>query len=163
GHFEPWLPALVNADKFDGLRISGEGTLDGSGEPFWLAFRNAIKADRSTKNLDIPRPRLMLVQNSKDVHISGIHFKDSGFWNLHLYRSQDVPVDGLAVRAPRGSQRSDATDLASRPRGTVTNCYISVNDDCVCLKGSKGPCALDAKDPPPVEHIRVSNCTFADG
>src|SRR5438067_1145503 len=29
GHFEPWIPALVNADEADHLRISGSGTLDG--------------------------------------------------------------------------------------------------------------------------------------
>src|SRR5205814_3340123 len=26
GHFQPWLPALVNAEKCDHLRIDGEGT-----------------------------------------------------------------------------------------------------------------------------------------
>ena len=26
GHFEEWLPALINADKTDHLRISGAGT-----------------------------------------------------------------------------------------------------------------------------------------
>src|SRR5215213_7417660 len=34
GHFEEWLPALVNADRVDRLRIEGSGTLDGNGAPF---------------------------------------------------------------------------------------------------------------------------------
>jgi alpha-L-rhamnosidase len=38
-----------------------------------------------------------------------------------------------------------------------------VDDDCICLKGSKGPFALGDKDSPPVEHIRVSDCTFERG
>jgi len=33
----------------------------------------------------------------------------------------------------------------------------------VCLKGSKGPFAMDDKDSPPVEHIRVENCAFERG
>ena len=41
GHFQQWLPALINADKADHLRISGSGTLDGNGEVFWKAFWDA--------------------------------------------------------------------------------------------------------------------------
>ena len=55
GHFEPWLPALVNADKVDHLRITGEGALDGNGKPFWDEFLTRRRADHSTKNLDVPR------------------------------------------------------------------------------------------------------------
>ena len=65
GHFQDWLPALVNAVDADNLRIDGEGTLDGSGIPFYAAFRAARAADKSTKNLDVPRPRLIFVQNSR--------------------------------------------------------------------------------------------------
>ncbi|HEX8788532.1 MAG TPA: glycosyl hydrolase family 28 protein, partial [Telluria sp.] len=40
---------------------------------------------------------------------------------------------------------------------------FSVTDDCIAAKGSKGPHALEDKDSPPVEHIRVRNCTFRRG
>jgi alpha-L-rhamnosidase len=46
---------------------------------------------------------------------------------------------------------------------TITNTFISNNDDCIALKGTKGPFAMQDKDSPPVEHIRVKNCTFAMG
>lgn len=37
GHFEEsWSTALINADGCDGLRITGEGTLDGDGQPLWV-------------------------------------------------------------------------------------------------------------------------------
>jgi alpha-L-rhamnosidase len=38
-----------------------------------------------------------------------------------------------------------------------------VNDDNICLKGNKGTSALDDKTIPPVEHIRISGCTFGMG
>jgi alpha-L-rhamnosidase len=138
GHFEPWLPALVNAEKCDHLVIDGEGTLDGSGQPFWDEFRRRIMADRSTKNLDVPRPRLIFIRDSNDVQVRGIHLKDSGFWNLHLYRCTNVTVDGL--------------DIAAGP-----------TSPSIALKGSKGPKALDDKDSPPVEHIHISDCTIVHG
>src|SRR5438132_8538096 len=40
---------------------------------------------------------------------------------------------------------------------------FSVTDDCIAMKGSKGFDALNDKDSPPVEHVRVSDCTFKRG
>lgn len=97
GHFEPWPAALVNADKADGLQITGPGTLDGSGDPFWKEFYHKRELDKKTTNLSVPRPRLAFIQHSKNVSISGIHFKNSGFWNLHLYRCQETKGRELPV------------------------------------------------------------------
>jgi len=163
GHFQEWLPALVNAVEVDHVRIEGEGTLDGSGTPFYAAFRAATAATRGTKNLDVPRPRLIFISKSKDVQVSGIHLLNSGFWNLHLYNCDGVVVDGLDIRAPAGSPSTDGIDVDSSRNVWIKNTFISNNDDCIALKGSKGVFARDDKDSPPVEHIRVSNCTFAMG
>jgi alpha-L-rhamnosidase len=165
GHFEEWLPALINADKVDHLRISGSGTLDGNGASFWKEFGARIRADRTTKNLDVPRPRLAFIQNSTDVHISGVTFKDSGFWNLHLYRCRNVVVEKTRFEVPVDARApsSDGTDIDSCQNVTIRGCSYRVNDDCICLKGSKGPFAMQDKGSPPVERIRVSNCVFERG
>jgi polygalacturonase len=165
GHFENWLPALINADQTDHLRITGSGTLDGNGAPFWNAFWDARKEDSKTTNLSVPRPRLALIQNSKDVEISGITFKDSGFWNLHLYRCEDVLVENVRFQIPEGVKcpSTDGTDIDSSRNVTIRNCTYRVDDDCIALKGSKGPLAMDDKDSPPVENIRVTGCTFERG
>jgi polygalacturonase len=160
GHFQEWLPALLNALQCDHLTIDGEGTLNGSGAPFYAAFRNA---PRGTRNLDVPRPRLIFISKAKDVHVSGIHLLNSGFWNLHLYNCDGVVIDGLDIRAPAGSPSTDGIDVDSSRNVTIKNTFISNNDDCIALKGSKGVDARDDQDSPPVEHIRVSNCTFAMG
>jgi len=168
GHFEEWIPALVNADKCDHLRISGSGTLDGNGLVFWNAFWDARKKDPKVTNLAVERPRLAFIQNSNDVQVSGVKFKDSGFWNLHLYRCSDVVVENVSFEAPNGkpphrAPSSDAFDIDSSQRVTVRGCTFAVCDDCVCLKGSKGPFAMEDKDSPPTEHIRVTDCTFKTG
>lgn len=165
GHFEQWLPALVNADRADHLRISGSGTLDGNGAPFWEDFWARRKENPKTTNLDVERPRLALIQNSEDVRISGVTFKDSGFWNLHLYRCRNVVVEGVRFEIPDGvrAPSTDGTDIDSCQNVTIRNCTYRVDDDCIALKGSKGPLAMSDKDSPPVEHIRVINCTFERG
>lgn len=169
GHFEPWRAALINGDKVDHLRISGKGTLDGNGEPFWKLFYSRRSANPKTTNLSVERPRLAFIQNSRDVKISGINFTNSGFWNLHLYRNQDVVVDNCRFRAPSGTvpnnhaPSSDGIDVDSSQDITISNCFFSVGDDDIALKGSKGPFALDDKDSPPVERIRIFNCIFEAG
>lgn len=169
GHFEPWRAALLNGDKVDNLRISGKGTLDGSGEPFWKLFYSRRSANPKTTNLNVERPRLVFIQNSHDVKISGINFTNSAFWNLHLYRNQDVVVDNCRFRAPSGTvpnnhaPSSDGIDVDSSQDITISNCFFSVGDDDIALKGSKGPFALDDKDSPPVERIRIFNCIFEAG
>ncbi|MBN2164437.1 MAG: hypothetical protein JXR25_04670 [Pontiellaceae bacterium] len=39
----------------------------------------------------------------------------------------------------------------------------SVNDDCIALKGSKGPFAMEDKSSPPVECVHVEDCMFHRG
>ncbi|MBV8856948.1 MAG: exopolygalacturonase [Acidobacteria bacterium] len=165
GHFEEWLPALVNADGVNHLRIGGSGTLDGNGAPFWADFWARRKENPKTTNLDVERPRLALIQNSQDVRISGVTFKDSGFWNLHLYRCKNVVVENVRFEVPADARApsTDGTDIDSCQNVTIRGCTYRVDDDAVCIKGSKGPFARDDKDSPPVEHIRVTGCTFERG
>lgn len=169
GHFEPWRAALINGDKVDHLTITGKGTLDGSGEPFWKLFYGKRKADPKTTNLSVERPRLAYIINSSDVKISGITFLNSGFWNLHLYRDQNVMVDNCRFIAPHGAvpdnhaPSSDGIDVDSSHDITISKCYFSVGDDDIALKGSKGPFAMDDKDSPAVEHIHIMDCVFEAG
>ncbi len=165
GHFQEWLPALINADGCDHLRIEGQGTLDGNGAPFWREFWTRLRANHKTTNLDVPRPRLAFIENSRDVRISGVTFKDSGFWNLHLYRCQQTLVENVRFEVPDGVRcpSTDGTDIDSCQHVTIRGCTYRVDDDCVCLKGSKGPFAMQDHDSPPVEHIRIESNTYERG
>ena len=163
GHAQVWRPALVNAKKADHLRITGEGTIQGGGKPFWDAFWERHAANKLTQNVEVERPRNLFIQDSKDVQISGISLRDSGFWNLHLYRCQNVVVEKLDIRAPTHSPSTDGIDVDSCQDVTIRGCYISVGDDNIALKGDKGPFAMDDKENPPVTNIRISDCTFGLG
>ncbi len=170
GHFEPsFTPALLNADGCDGLRITGAGTLDGAGRPIWDMFwklRNAAPDPNEFPNLGLPRARLALIENSKGVVIDGVTFRDSQFWNLHLYRCEDVLVRNARFEVPddyHQAPSSDGIDVDSSRRVTVEDCFFSVTDDCIAAKGSKGPLALEDQDSPPVESLTVRRCHFRRG
>jgi alpha-L-rhamnosidase len=97
------------------------------------------------------------------VQISGISLRESGFWNLHLFRCSDVLVKNVDIRSPLRSPSTDGMDVDSCRNVTIKGSYISVNDDNICLKGNKGTSALNDQTIPPVEHIRISGCTFGLG
>lgn len=170
GHFEEkFNPALINAKGCDGLHISGGGTLDGAGRPIWDLFwklRAAAPNPGNFPNIGVPRARMALIESSRGVTIEGITFKDSQFWNLHLYKCQDTLVRNVRFEVPddyRQAPSTDGIDVDSCQKVTVDDCYFSVTDDCIAAKGSKGPHAPEDKDSPPVEHIRVRNCTYKRG
>ncbi|HTZ75945.1 MAG TPA: glycosyl hydrolase family 28 protein [Candidatus Aquilonibacter sp.] len=170
GHFEnKFNPALINATGCDGFHLSGEGTLDGAGRPIWDLFwklRAASPDPRNFPNIGIPRARMALIENSRGATVEGVTFKDSQFWNLHLYKCDGVVVRETRFQVPddyRQAPSTDGIDVDSCRNVTVDGCYFSVTDDCIALKGSKGPNALQDKDSPPVEHIRVRNCTYKRG
>ena len=170
GHIEEhYTPALINAEGCNGLQITGEGTLDGSGRPIWDLFwklRNASADRHNFKNLSIPRAQLCIVNNSKNVLISGITFKDSQYWNLHLYNCQTVTVQNARFQVPddyKQAPSTDGIDVDSCRNVEIKGCTFSITDDCIAMKGSKGPDALSDKDSPPVEHVRISDCVFKRG
>jgi polygalacturonase len=182
GHFEPWVPALVNATGLRDLQITGPGTLDGNGRPFWAAYWKRRVENPKCTNLEVERPRLMFLDGCRDVEIRDIHLKDSGFWNLHLYNCQNVVVDGVTITAPHGkapritdvaqpwdevsisrAPSSDGIDVDSCQHVVIRDSTISVGDDCIALKGSKGPLAMEDATSPPVEDILVEDCDFQNG
>lgn len=170
GHFEEHFnPALINAKNCDGFQLTGEGTLDGAGRPIWDEFwkqRNAAPDPHNFPNLGIPRARLALIESSRGVKVEGITFKDSQFWNLHLYNNDGVLVHNVRFEVPddyRQAPSTDGIDVDSSRNVTIDGCFFSVTDDCIACKGSKGPHAAEDRDSPPVEHIRVRNCTYKRG
>lgn len=167
GHFNPhFTPALINAAHCDGFQLTGEGTLDGDGMQVWEAFWAGRARDKGFANTALPRARLALIESSHDVLIEGVTFKDSQFWNCHLYNNDGVLIRNAHFTVPddyKQAPSTDGIDIDSSRNVTVDGCTFSVTDDCIACKGSRGPHAADDKDSPAVEHIRVRNCTFKRG
>lgn len=169
GHTETWPCALLNAEGLDGFLLYGKGTLDGDGIPFyqkfWDARKQAIETGLPFVNKDVPRPRLVYIHRCSHVVIEGLHLQNAGFWNLHLYDSEDVLVSHIHVESPhsgliRGAS-TDGIDIDMCRRVVVTDSYFCVDDDCICIKGGKG------KDAPslnkPTEDILIQHCEIGFG
>ncbi|MBJ6110770.1 right-handed parallel beta-helix repeat-containing protein [Hymenobacter sp. BT523] len=164
-----YYAALVNAKQVNGFTISGPGTIDGNGLKFWKRFwfyRDSMqKLGKYATNLEVHRPRLVFIWGSNNVTIKNVKLHNAGFWTTHLYQSNNVLIDGCDIRSPFRPVKApstDAIDIDVCRKVTVRNCYISVNDDGIAIKGGKGPTAQKLPENGPIEDVLIENCTFGE-
>ena len=158
-----YFTALVNADGLDGFTISGQGTIDGNGEPYWEEFWIRRKWNPQCTNKDAQRPRLTYISNSKNVTIQDVRLINSPFWTNHIYRCDHVRYLDLYIYSSTQDIKgpsTDAIDIDACHDVVVRGCYMNVNDDAVVLKGGKGTFADKAPENGPCYNILVENCHY---
>jgi exo-poly-alpha-galacturonosidase len=171
---QPWTAAFVNAEGLTGLEISGEGTIDGSGEE-WLQNGPFGRGRAGAAPAGMPppvaatqparprrgRPRLIGIQNSKHVRVAGLNLHNQAVWCLFFLYSEDVLAENLRITAAHNIPSSDGIDIDSSKRVRVNNVYIDVNDDCISIKSGKDADGLRVNRP--AEDIVIENSHFAYG
>lgn len=158
-----YFAALVNADGLDGFTISGKGTIDGNGLRYWKSFWLRREFNPQCTNLDEMRPRLLFVSNSRNVQVSGVRLINSPFWTTHFYKCEYVKLLDLYIYSPEKPVKapsSDAVDLDVCENVLIKNCYMSVNDDAVALKGGKGPFADQDENNGSNRNIIIEDCIY---
>ena len=145
------IDRTVYASMFTGLdleniSITGRGVMDGRGDAWWKAFRVVTEmrrklglVEREPENppgspLKWPRPRMINLYRCKNVLISGLTVLNSPSWNLHPVLCDNVIIDGVTIRSPDDSPNTDGIDPDSCRNMRISNCYISVGDDCITIK-----------------------------
>lgn len=163
GQTVKYFPALINADGLDGFTISGKGTLDGNGLRFWKSFWKRREWNPKCTNMDEMRPRIIYISNSKNVRVEKITVKNSPFWSTHYYKSDFVKLLNLTILAPKEPVKApstDAIDIDACTNFLVKDCYLSVNDDAIALKGGKGPKADKVPENGENRNIIIEDNTF---
>ena len=165
-----YFAALVNADGVDGFTITGPGTINGNGQPYWEEFWIRRKFNKDCTNLEALRPRNVFISNSKNVTVQDVKIINSPFWTNHLYRCENVRYLGCFIYAPtenvtpvdprRGAPSSDAIDLDVCKNVLIHGCYMHVNDDAVVLKGGKGTWADKDENNGPCENVIIEDCVY---
>ncbi len=158
-----YFPALINADDLDGIKICGEGTIDGNGLKSWKAFWIRREWNPDCTNKDEQRPRLMYFSNCRNVLVSGLKLQNSHFWTNHFYNCQYVKVIDCSIFSPFEpipAPSTDAIDIDVCTDVLIKGCYFHVNDDAVALKGGKGPNADLLSENGSNERIVIEDCEY---
>ena len=150
-----WTAALLNFFDMTDVDLTGEGTIDGSGDK-WMD-----KFPRGSRELRTGRPRLIAIQNCKDVRVSGLSLKNQACWGLFILYSRNVLVENLTIRAEHNIISSDGIDVDSSRDVLIAGCDIDVNDDCIAIKSGKDEDGRRVNRP--AEDIVVEKCHFRYG
>ena len=180
GEERPWTCAFLNFDDSNDLDISGEGTIDGSGDQ-WLARGRAgrgrlgatrpaaLGATRATTRATTGpfagggpgRPRLICLTHCRHVHIADLHLRKQAVWCVHLLYCQDVTLENLDINAVARIPSSDGIDVDSSRDVRISHCTIACNDDDIAIKSGKD--ADGARVNLPSENITISDCNIGVG
>jgi polygalacturonase len=155
GEEKVWTAALVNFIDMTDVEITGPGQIDGSGDA-WME-----RYPRDSRELKIGRPRMIGIQNCRDVKVSNLSMKNQACWGLFILYSENVLAENLHIRAAHNIISSDGIDVDSSRNVLITGCDMDVNDDCIAIKSGKDEDGRRVNRP--AEDIVVEKCHFRYG
>lgn len=136
---------FISGSGLHDIAITGSGTIDGQGAPWWPFART-----RGAR-----RPRMIALSGSHRVLIEGILLSNSPMFHIAIRGSTDVTVRQVTIRAPASddpinpSHNTDACDVSGH-RVLVQDCDVSVGDDDFTCGGG-------------TSDVLITNCTYGNG
>ena len=144
---------LSGGQNLDNISVRGRGKIDGRGAIWWKAKMEGTLAH--------PRPRLISFSDCTNVLIEGITAVNSPSWTINPVHCQNVNIRGVTIINPADSPNTDGINPDSCRLVRISDCYISVGDDCITIKSG-----TEHERPgrfAPCRDITITNCTLERG
>lgn len=173
---------LIYAYEVENVAIIGRGTLDGQGLKWWhqterLQGKDAKRVkwqdlhDEQNKDVikaDSPhmikrgflRPPFIQPMYSKNIRIEGVTIINSPFWTINPEFCENITITGVTINNPP-SPNTDGINPSSCRYVHISDCHISVGDDCITIKSGKDEDGR--KMAAPAENYTITNCTMLSG
>jgi len=146
---------FIGGQNLRDVTLTGTGTIDGGGAAWW---DEAEKARQITPGYTLPRPNLVVIEQSTNVVVENITLQNSPKFHLVPANCEDVVISNVTILALQHAANTDAIDPSGR-RMLITKCHIDVGDDNVAIKGGKKTAGREFQS----EDITVTDCTFLHG
>jgi polygalacturonase len=151
-HQDTYAP-LITGQNLNNISVIGRGTIDGRGAVWWQAKKDGTLAH--------PRPRLISFSDCTNVLIEGITATNSPSWTINPVHCQNVNIRGITVINPADSPNTDGINPDSCRLVRISDCYVSVGDDCITIKSGTEHEHPDRYAP--CRDITITNCTLERG
>jgi polygalacturonase len=171
----------IYAYKCNNISIRGRGHFDGQGQKWWTFMRTAMQNPESkwqqifkqeneallAKNAYIKarnnflRPPMVTTYECNNVLIEGVSFANPPFWTIMPAFTDNITITGITIENPSGSPNTDGIDPSSCRNVHISNCHITVGDDCIVIKSGRDEDGREAARP--TENITITNCTMLRG
>jgi polygalacturonase len=157
---EMWIAPLVSVVNAKNVTISGGGTIDGNGQPWWDEAHTVKGSGLYQGSNEHPRPMLLLIDHSQHVVVEGITVQNSAFWQIVPYYSDDLVLRKLKILAPQRSPNTDAIDPFASSHIVIDHVFSSIGDDNIAIKSG----VIDSPGPDSPSHdITITDCEFEHG
>ena len=181
---------LIGGWDAENICLKGEGILEGNGNAWWqehyrveteVAQGGAKNPTRWQKAFLEANPDLTLEPQSdwkntlarhffrppfvqffrcRNIRIEGLLFRNSPFWTINPEFCDNLTIDGVTINNPH-SPNTDGINPESCRNVHISNCHISVGDDCITIKSGRD---LQGRQyATPCENITITNCTMLNG
>nr|ANJ43626.1 glycoside hydrolase family 28 [Peruphasma schultei] len=148
--------AFITINGATGTGIYGKGTIDGQGgqtmtgkgETWWK-----LAADAKDKNKKQNAPRLIQIDNSKDITLYLITLKNSPNFHVVSKSTNGFTAWGVTINTPGTARNTDGIDPMGSQNITIAHCNIATGDDNVAIKAGNAP----------TRHVSILNNKFGVG
>ena len=143
-----WYPAVVARDGRKGLEQLA-------------AARPPAPLEAYAPYRPLLRPNLVRLVDCTGVTLSGVTFRNSPGWNVHLELCDDVNVRGVTIFNVVWAQNGDGIDIDSCRNVTMEDSTVNAGDDGICLKSGKDEAGR--RRGRPTENVTITHCTVGTG
>ncbi len=147
---------LIQASNLHDVMISGNGTINGSGEAWWPAARifKAEANDKKARGNTSPRPTMVTFSGCQRVMLQGITLTKAPVFNVFITACDDATADHVTIKNPPDSPNTDGIDPSVSHRVLITHCNIDTGDDCIAIKSGSAR---------GIQDVLITDCTFGHG
>lgn len=114
----------------------------------------------NTLNRRFFRPPLFQTLRCSNIRIEGVTIVNSPFWTINPEFCENITITGVTINNP-DSPNTDGINPSSCRYVHISDCHITVGDDCITLKSGRDEQARNLAVP--CENITITNCTMLAG
>lgn len=176
------MHALVRSADTKNVKITGKGTINGNGAKWWATVKDKKARKQSKPELECElalaklnpgfegqagggggretqflRPCLIEFINCQNVVLEGVKIIDSPFWTVHPLYVKGLELKNLHIENPYSAPNTDGIDVDSCEDVKISDCFVSVGDDGICIKSGSGPDGIRVNRP--TVGVEVRGCT----
>lgn len=170
GAGESWRPVKKNkvtAQVWEELKKTGVISEDGKiwwptsdamrGEDYLKTIRDKkdVAAADYLKARDYLRPYMVYFIQCKTILVQDVTLRNSPKFVFYPSRCTDLTISGASVFNEWWAQNGDGIDISACKNVVIFNTALSVGDDGICMKSSRGN---NAAGEPQLKNILIANC-----
>jgi len=149
------------------IRENGKTLSINSLQQQWIDANKNIKVSpyyEKTLERKFFRPPFIQFLECRNILIEGITIVNSPFWTINPEGCDDIVIHGVTINNPSSNPKGHNTDginPSSCRNVRISDCFISVGDDCITIKSGRDEDGRNYGRP--CENLTITNCIMLAG